>query len=98
MDKPECKHEFGAATQDGWDCLQCGKKRVFLDVPRGLDFHCETALTQARMAKRELDEVSLSQVDMRDYEHKDKCEGHLASVIEQLEEMAAKLKAAKEAA
>lgn len=53
--------------------------------PRGLEFHVETATTQARMARR-------------------KCAGlrepieHLDSVIEHLEEMATKLKAAKEGA
>ena len=54
------------------------------EILRGLDFHLETALTQARMAKRKAEDLAVA--------------GHLDSVIEQLEEMAAKLKAAKEAA
>lgn len=54
-------------------------------IPRGLDFHCETALTQARMARKAC--AGLKQPIE-----------HLDCVIEQLEEMAAKLKAAKEEA
>ena len=69
---------------------------------RGLDFHCETALTQARMADRNRADLLKGGCVP---EHCADCEkamtamqAHLASVIEQLEEMAAKLKAAKETA
>lgn len=71
-------------------------------VPRGLDFHCETALTQARMADRNRADLLKGGCVP---EHCADCEkamtamqAHLASVIEQLEEMVAKLKAAKETA
>jgi len=67
---------------------------------RGLDFHCETALTQARMAWKH---CALLAGDFRFRPETDAEKAanaaalsHLASVIEQLEEMAAKLKAAKE--
>jgi len=64
-------------------------------IPRGLDFHCETAFTQARMACRKLDGL---QGGREADELLDEVKSHLVSVIEQLEEIAAKLKAAKEAA
>lgn len=54
-------------------------------LPSGLDFHIETALTQARMAYRTACNEAL---EMQ--------EEQIQCVIEQLEEMAAKLKAAKE--
>lgn len=77
--------------------LQSDAERIIATVnaPRGLDFHCETALTQARMACRKLDGL---QGGREADELLDKVKSHLVSVIEQLEEIAAKLKAAKEAA
>lgn len=70
------------------------------DVPRGLEFHVESALTQARMALKET--TNLHQ-DCLIGGNCSECEtalvkqkAHLASVIEHLGEIAAKVKAAKE--
>lgn len=68
------------------DCLdravEQARAALGSSIPRGLAFHLETALTQARLAYR----IAL-------YEALDKQQEHLASVIEQLEEMELKLKA-----
>ena len=53
-------------------------------IPTGIEFHAEMALTQARMAYHIADNEAL---EMQ--------QGHLASVIEQLEEIQAKIRGQK---
>lgn len=61
-------------------------------IPTGIEFHAETALTQARMASRKADALSMNMPSGQFNDEQGEIERHLASVIEQLTEIIAKIK------
>lgn len=87
----ECHHDIGAATRTGWRCLRCEESTEF--IPGGIAFHVEVALTQARMACRKAAALSVNMPSGQFADEQGEVEKHLASVIEQLGEIDAKIKA-----